>query len=934
MNAARESHDRKLRARVKLYGELLGNVLREHAGPRVFDTVETLRKGYIRLRRSEDEARRRRLMRLIDGLDIETLEQVIRAFSIYFSLANIAEEAFEHRQRRVAVSTGKPLWHGSFDDTLARLRADGMQPEGLRRLLDSIACMPVFTAHPTEAKRRTIMEASRRLFETGAELDDGRLSQYQRDEIVARLQAMVQILWKTEEVRARKPRVEDEIKNGLYYFSRSIFHAVPELYRNLERAVRRNFPEASSGTNRVRVPSFLRFGSWIGGDRDGNPFVTPEVTRRALRLQSRAILREYLERTGRLAHVLTHAETLARTDPALNAAGSRERLLARAAFPDDPERFAGEPYRRKLLLMTYRLRCNLEAVEQRLQGYTGGGATHRYANAGEFVDDLHAIRDSLRAHGDANLVGGSLKDLIRLAETFGFHLMSLDVREESSRHSAAVAELLGGVEPGYAELSEADRLTLFERLLAQTDTFEVRESTLSDDTRGVLEVFYTIGEMRRELGAQAIGSYVISMTHQASHVLEVAWLAGLTGLLERGAHGRLESAVSIAPLFETIEDLERIANVLEALFDHRAYRQLLAADGDRQEVMLGYSDSTKDGGLLASAWNLYQAQHDIDAISARHGLRCRLFHGRGGTIGRGGGPTHDAILAQPPGTLHGEIKYTEQGEVLYYKYSNRETATYELTLGITGLMKASRHLIEPAGEDHAVFHEPMRALARRGEQTYRELTDRTEGLIEYFYASTPVREIGLLNIGSRPSHRHSGDLSRASIRAIPWVFGWAQSRHTLPGWFGIGSALAEYCASPERREQLRTMYREWPFFRTLLENTQMALAKADLDTAGEYAALAGDTPRNRRIYRMIRDEYLLSVREVLAVCGSGELLSESPRLALSLARRRPYLDPLNHIQIVLLRRHREADGEAAHTAMLGPLLRTINAIAAGMRNTG
>ena len=930
------SMDRRLRAQVKLYGTLLGNVLRQHAGQRVYATVEALRRGFINLRKDENPKKRDRLISLIDKLDGPTLEQVIRAFYTYFSLANIAEEAFQHRQRRVQVSTGKPLWPGSFEDTLRGFHDLGISAEQLQTLLDRVLYIPVFTAHPTEAKRRTIMEHLRRIFLTGKQLDNTQLSQYQRDELIARLQAQIQILWETDEVRATRPTVEAEIKNGLYYFRRSIVSAVPEVYRNLERAIKRNYAD-QGGTQAIKVPSFLRFGSWIGGDRDGNPYVTPQVTKRALRMQAQTVFEHYVSLTEYLSTILTHSINLVQPSEAFTTRLARERLIARAAFPDDPRRYIGEPYRRKLTMMAYRLRCNLEQVEQRIRGYRSRDPGHPYRCEQEFLDDLYLIRESLRSHGDGNLTGGTLKNLIRLAETFGFYLARLDLRQESTRHSAAVNELLtaSGACEDYASLDEHSRLALFQELLSSDQTVTFKEEALSEDTLDVLEVFYVMAQMRGEISEQAFGEYVISMTHQASHVLEVAFLASLAGLAGRDESGRWYCEIRISPLFETIEDLRHIEDVLEALLDHGAYRGLLHSSGNLQEVMLGYSDSAKDGGILASAWNLYVAQKKIIEITSRHGVECRLFHGRGGTIGRGGGPTHDAILAQPAGTVHGQIKVTEQGEVLSYKYSNLETASYELSMGVTGLLKASCHLYTARRPGHQAFYPVMEALARHGEAAYRELTEHTDHFLDYFYEATPVEEIARMNIGSRPSHRQHADRSKDSIRAIPWVFGWAQSRHTLPAWYGIGFALSRLQAEgPGQLPVLQRMYREWPFFRALLDNTQMSLSKADMRIAREYANLMKDRASADRIFAKIEAEYQRTVEVVLAVCQIDALLDNTPLLQRSLSRRDPYLDPLNYIQIGLLRRHRQTGTEEGEDRWIEPLLRSINAIAAGMRNTG
>jgi phosphoenolpyruvate carboxylase len=441
--------------------------------------------------------------------------------------------------------------------------------------------------------------------------------------------------------------------------------------------------------------------------------------------------------------------------------------------------------------------------------------------------------------------------------------------------------------------------------------------------------------MHREIGQGCFGKYVISMTHAASHIMEVMLLATQSGLVGR-LGGRWFCHIGISPLFETIDDLNRIEAVLTRLFDNPTYRELLRVSGDRQEIMLGYSDSCKDGGILASAWGLSQAQRKIIALAESRGIKCLLFHGRGGTVGRGGGPTHEAILAQPPDTVRGQIKFTEQGEVLFYRYNNMETAVYELTMGITGLMKASLSLVQPVVLDVPEYLTIMDELAHIGEQSYRELTERTPGFLDYFYEATPVGEIGQLNIGSRPSHRKKQDRSKNSVRAIGWVFAWAQSRQTFPAWYGIGFSLATWCAGkPERLDTLQTMYRDWPFFRNLLSNAQMALSKSDMAIAKEYAGLCVDPETGKRIYSLIASEYQHCVEWILTIANTKQLLEENPVLAASLHRRDAYLGPLNILQVFLLRQVRSVDAEnTEYNPWLKPLLRSINAIAAGMRNTG
>ncbi|MEA3412537.1 MAG: phosphoenolpyruvate carboxylase [Pseudomonadota bacterium] len=931
------SMDRKLRSRVKLYGTLLGNVLREHAGERIYTIVETLRKGYVNLRKRENPTRRDKLDGAVNRLDLQTLQQVVRAFSVYFALANIAEENFQNWQRQVQIRSGKRLWRGSFDDTLAEFRERGVSAAQLQKLLNRTRYIPVITAHPTEAKRRTIMEGLRRIYLTSELLDDSRPSDFQREEIYARLQAQIQILWKTDEMRPNKPTVAEEVKNGLYYFRNVLFRAVPETYRNLERAIQKNYGD-EGGTKAIQVPSFLSFGSWIGGDRDGNPFVTADVTRTALRLQSREVLREYIDRTRALVDILTQSTDVTDLSGQFLLSTTEERQIAKAAFRGGYAGYEREPYRRKLTIMAYRLGRNLEHVDQCLHGDLGGPRSHAYPSENEFLEDLYQLRESLRSHGDANLAAGSLRDLIRLVETFGFFLARLDLRQESGRHGEAVAEILRSLdlEEDYLALPESSKLSRLASLIASSTQLTVDQDDMSTPTREVMEVFRVMGEMRVEISERAFGEYVISMTHHASHVLEVMFLGWLAGLAGRNSDGTWHCAIRISPLFETIDDLSRSEEVLEDLLGNATYLELLRASGNRQEVMLGYSDSTKDGGILASAWNLYRAQRNIIRITEEHGVECRLFHGRGGTVGRGGGPAHESILAQPHGTVTGQMKVTEQGEVLSYRYGTLGTAKYELAMGATGVLKASCHLLSGQHGHSLAFDPLVDRLAQLGESAYRDLTDATSGIMDYFYEVTPAREIAQMNIGSRPSHRQKQDRSKDSLRAIPWVFGWAQSRHTLPAWYGIGTALETMRGEdPTVLDRFREMYQTWPFFNSLLDNTQMALCKADMEIARGYAGLSRHPDAAKTIYEKISREYERTVTQILDICQTSALLEDNPTLRLSLSRRDPYLDPLNHIQIALLGRHREFEetGDGSNP-YLDPLLRSINAIATGMRNTG
>ncbi|MEO6697725.1 MAG: phosphoenolpyruvate carboxylase, partial [Gammaproteobacteria bacterium] len=741
--------DKELRSRVKLLGSLLGNVLHKQAGGRVLKAVEMLRKGYIGLRKQPNPRIRRRLAQLINSLDTDTLTHVIRAFSTYFSLVNIAEEDYQHRQRRLQVRAGGPLWVGSFDHTLRQLHTQGVKPEQLQSLLDRLAYIPVITAHPTESKRQTIMEALRRIFVTSARLNDPRLGKREREEVIEKLETQVQILWKTDEVRAQRPQVRDEIKNGLLYFHECLFQAVPTTYRYMEQAIERTY--GKDAIQSLRVPSFMRFGSWIGGDRDGNPNVKPETTALALRLQARAVLLEYLNRVTALSRILTYSSQLCTPTAALLESLKASEQFCGKTFSENQSRFSNEPYRRKLYVIRHRLDCNLRTVRKRLQGEDLPLQEGAYASEQEFLNDLYLIYDSLCSHGDRNIAEAELKDLIRLVETFGFFLSRLDVRQESSRHTAAIAELFAAQPEkiDYPGLSEAQRIEALTAAIARREALLTDPAVLSPETQESLEILRVMARMRTEVSPQAFGSYVISMTHQTSHVLEVMLLARLAGLAGHNEHGWF-CDIHITPLFETIEDLTRIEPLLTTLLDNPTYLALLKASGNLQEVMLGYSDSCKDGGILASAWNLYEAQKRITALTAVRNIECRLFHGRGGTIGRGGGPTHESILAQPQGTVRGQIKFTEQGEMVSYKYSNIETAVYELSVGVTGLIKASRSLIQPPVTDNSDYLGIMAELAQSGETSYRDLTDRSSGLLDYFYQATPINEIGQLNIGSRP----------------------------------------------------------------------------------------------------------------------------------------------------------------------------------------
>ena len=927
--------DKELRSKVKLIGSALGEILKKQSHDTVFDVVEELRTGHIELRKEHNEDKRQQLMQLIEQLDSQTLEQVIRAFSTYFNLVSVVEETHQHKERRRQANNEEILWDGSFSRTLNEFQEQNVSAEQFQELLNNLSYMPVFTAHPTEAKRRTILECLSRIFIAIKNLDDPRLGQRQKENLTKELNNEIQVLWKTDEVRDDKPGVIDEVKNGLYYFRESLFDAVPVIYQYLETAIQQVYPDKAED---FKIPAFLHFGSWIGGDRDGNPFVTAQITEKTAHYQSREILKRYINDVDKLSHKLTHSIAFCTPTSDFMASLEADNRTYRHLFEQRPNLFFTEPYRRKLFIIKYKLSYRMEQVQAKIKGSQPLSNYRGYNNEDDFYHDLKLIHDSLCSHNDCELAYGSLQDLIRLAETFGFFLEHLDVRQESTLHTEAVAELLQCMDltSDYNELNEDERITLLSKLIDQDEVLHINQGNLTEATLNIIQVFDVVLRLRREISPKLFNQYVISMTHSASHVMEVMFLSKLTGLLGKDNEGKPYCYITVSPLFETVEDLEHIEPVMSALFDNKIYNKYLKSADNLQEVMLGYSDSCKDGGILASSWNLYGAQRRITELAKEKQIDIRLFHGRGGTIGRGGGPTHEAILAQPFGSVHGQIKFTEQGEVLSNKYSNSETAIFELVMGISGLMKSSSCLIKSERDDNPDYLETMIALTQIGEHQYRTLTDNTPGFLDYFYEATPVSEIGMMNIGSRPSHRKTGDRSKNSVRAIGWVFGWAQSRHTLPAWYGIGSALSQYIKQDAKNlQRLQNMYQNWPYFSTLLDNTQMALYKADMDIAKEYSELCLDTNTRDSIYPLIKNEYDLTVESIFSVAQIEDLLEHNPALNLSLRRRQPYLDSLVHVQLTLLKRHRNKElTNEEQDLWLSPLLRSINAIAGGMRNTG
>lgn len=909
----------------KLLPDLLGEVILEQEGQAVFDAVELLRKGFIQQRQQANAQTHDDLIKSIEAMDIDSVDRVIHAFSTFFHLANINEEQANQRARTQREEAGE-TWSNSFLDTVTQFKHEGKSLDEVLKLIGNLNYYPTFTAHPTEAKRPIVLEALQRIHKEYQALNSGHIPEAEIAEYKHRLKAMIQIFWKTEAIRPAKPTVYDEIENSLYYFRESIFACLPEIYRDLESAIKHVYPEARGDS--LNLPKIVQFGTWVGGDRDGNPFVTPEITRNALRMQQLEVLQEYARRVEHLSKIFTHSADQVELSPDFVESMERDEIRMTKYLG---QKHITEPYRRKLSFVKLRLEKTIHQVETHLGDATPFFDPLAFKNEAEFRQEIMLVRNSLRHHNEGNITRGSLKALLRLLDTCGFYLSKMDIRQESTLHSQAIHEIgLTLEEPiDYFSMDEAQRQAWLTERLLETDALSYDRRQITIQSADIIEVFELMSDMREEVSKDCFGSYIISMTHEASHLLEVALLAKMSGLITTDKDGKVESQIHIAPLFETVKDLEHAEPTLESLFQNPVYRQLLAFTNDTQEIMLGYSDSCKDGGILASSWNLYKAQQNIVSVSTKHNIHCLLFHGRGGTIGRGGGPTHEAILSQPKGTVQGGIKFTEQGEVLSFKYNFQDTARYELTVGISGLMKASASESVIDKPEHVAM---MEQLTEQGEAAFRKLTDDNVATMQYFYETTPSSEIALLNIGSRPSHRKKADYSKKSIRAIGWVFGWSQSRQNIPGWYGLGSAL-QHAIENGGLATLHDMQENWRYFRTLLSNSQMVILKTDQKVASEYAKLCSDEGIAKNTYNTISGEYELAIQQISEVTGETEMMADFPEIGQSVRWRNAYLDPLNYIQILLLKRLGNADNRM-DSPWLKPALDSINGIATGLRNTG
>ncbi len=932
-NQRRESE--RLSATIRFLGNLLGDVIREQAGESAFQLVERLRTLGKDLRNGAPDRADAELRALASHMTVAEIQTVIKAFNAYFLLVNLAEQmqrvwVLRDRERK---NPDEPRSE-SIDAAVAELHAHGIPATVVQEWLDTARIQPVFTAHPTEARRRTALEKVRRLA-TLLDQRTGDLRGFAREENAARIYEEIVSLWQTDEVRVVKPTVIDEVKNGMFYFESGLFDLIPRLYRELEYALRTYYPDRE-----WRVPPLLRYGAWMGGDRDGNPNVTHAVTVQTVRMMRIAAIERHIASIEELSHRLGQSVRQAPVSDEL-----RESLAHDAAlFPDVAallaQRNPYELYRQKCTYIREKLLRTLDHARTAPLdwGRSYPSPVDGYFRRTDLLADLNVMDRSLRANNAAIVADGALRDLVRQVEVFGLHMATLDIRQHSERHAAALAEVLAaaGVCADFAALNETERIDLLSREIGNPRPLIPTRLEYSPDTVEVIATFRAIAAILDQLSPEAIETYIVSMTRGASDLLAPLLLAKEAGLFRPFRFSRL----NIAPLFETGADLACCDTVLEACLRLPVYRDHLALRGNLQEVMIGYSDSNKDVGYVAANWALYQAQRKLRDFGRRHGIQMRLFHGRGGAIGRGGGPANHAILAQPPGSIGNQIKITEQGEVIADRYGLPLLAHRHIEQVVNAVLRAGLLQRDDPPEEWTEALEHLAALSQRH---YRALVYERPDFVSYFRNVTPIAEISRLNIGSRPASRRNTERIE-DLRAIPWVFSWMQSRHTLPGWYGLGFALETFVykgvkenisgSAIDRLALLQEMYARWSFFRVMIDNAQMILGKADLHIASRYAELAPDQNAATDIFAAIREEYERANRMIRQIARIDRLLDNSPVLQHSIQRRNPYIDPMSYLQIELLRRLRAAPDGPDHAALEDAILLSISGLAAGLMNTG
>lgn len=907
-----------LRDDIRLLGGILGDIVREQAGEDVFDLVERARVESFRVRRSEID--RAELAELFSTVDTADAIPVIRAFSHFALLANVAEDIHRERRRAIHVRAGEPPQDSTLAATYAKLDAAPVDPEIAAGALAGALVAPVITAHPTETRRRTVFETQNRIMELMRRREWVSVDPAEADAVDRQLRRQILTLWQTALIRLSRLRIQDEIEVGLRYYDASLFEVVPRINAELRDALRSRWPDSG-----VLTEPMLRPGSWIGGDRDGNPYVTADVVARATHRASETALEHHLAELEVLERELSMSARLVTVTPELN------RLADESG--DESAFRADEPYRRAVR----GLRARLTGTAARILGHPAAhavdGELRDYRDPAELLADLEIIDTSLRSHGDGTVADDRLAQLRNSVEVFGFHLCGLDMRQNSEVHETVVAELLAwsGVHPDYASLPEDERVALLTRELATRRPLAGPHAEFSELTTKELGILRAAADAVDRIGPEAIPNYVISMCESVSDMLEAAILLAEVGLFDPDGEAGPRCPVGIVPLFETIEDLRHGAETLTATLDVPLYRALVANRGDSQEVMLGYSDSNKDGGYLAANWALYRAELDLVRVAREKGIRLRLFHGRGGTVGRGGGPSYDAILAQPPGAVEGSLRITEQGEIIAAKYAEPRLARRNLEALVSATLESTLLDVEGLGDDAAPAYAVLDELAELARVAYADLVHDTPGFVEYFEASTPVAEIGALNIGSRPASRKQTQ-SISDLRAIPWVLSWSQSRVMLPGWYGTGTAFEKWVGDDAGRlATLTDLYERWPFFRTVLSNMAQVLSKSDMGLAARYSELVPDAELREEVFGKISAEHARTLAMYRAVTGHDNLLWDNPALDRSVHNRFPYLEPLNHLQVELLRRYRA--GDDSDNVRRGIQL-TMNGLATALRNSG
>ncbi|MGY6268797.1 phosphoenolpyruvate carboxylase [Achromobacter denitrificans] len=949
MNAIRQQSDsaEPLRHDIRLLGRLLGTVIEECEGKRVFDTIETLRRTAVKFRREGNDADGKLLEQRVKRLQGSDPNSVARAFSYFLHLANIAEDRDQNRRQRARAIADDAPARGSLREAVQVLGRHGVGVARIRRLLAEACVMPVLTAHPTEVQRKSTLDVHREIA-AGLTQREGPLTPEELADLDASLLGRVATLWQTRMLRYTRLTVADEIENALSYYRSTFLQVIPRLYADLSRLLNRE-PAKPFAAPPPPLEPFLRMGSWIGGDRDGNPNVDASTLERALLRQATVLFEHYLQEVHALGAELSSTTLLIAVDAKLLA-------LAEASGDDSPHR-SDEPYRRALVGVYARLAATALRLTGQDLARRSTVAAPAYDTPQELSDDLATIAASLAAHHGAPISKLRLAGLQQAVEVFGFHLATVDLRQSSDVHERVLAELFSraGVQHAgkpldYLALGEDERVALLRAELSQGRPLASPWIAYSEDTTRELAVLRAAAAGRTRYGKQAVRQTIVSHTETLSDLLEAMVLQKEAGLIApAGQDIPAEDGLMVVPLFETIPDLQRGAGIMAAWLDLPEIRQRVKqAQNGAQEVMLGYSDSNKDGGFLTSNWSLYQAERElVDVFSARH-VRLRLFHGRGGSVGRGGGSSFDAILAQPPGTVAGQIRLTEQGEVIQSKYKDAEVGRWHLELLVAATLESSlapRAEATSAEDAHMAHHGPaMSFMSDAAQNTYRGLVYDTPGFSDYFFAATPISEIAGLNIGSRPASRKKGQHIE-DLRAIPWGFSWAQCRLMLTGWYGMGSAIEAYLetgapGAPRSRRgrlaQLREMARDWPAFQTLLSNMEMVLAKSDLAIAARYAQLVPQRGLRERIFGAISAEHGRTLA-MLKLLTQRELLADNPTLQVSLRERFAYIDPLNYLQIELIRRHRAAQKNPRaeiDERVQRAIHLTINGIAAGLRNSG